>query len=92
MLSGCGTGDRSRIEAATAQTERDRATAERTFPGWPDRCSRPMPYVTPTAGESKRSIVGRNDLNVDAENRTKAFCSEFYREATAPLDLRGVRP
>lgn len=49
-----------------------------------------MPYVTPQLGESKRSIVGRNDLNVEAENRTKAFCSQFYSTATAPLSIPGV--
>lgn len=91
-ISGCGNADQARIDAAAAKTEQARSEATRTFPAWPERCLRPMPYVTPHVGESKRSIVGRNDLNVAGENRTKLFCSQFYSDATAPLSSKGARP
>lgn len=51
-----------------------------------------MDYITPRPGESKRSIVGRNDLNVEAENRSKSFCTQFYHDAAAPLANVGVQP
>lgn len=80
LAGGCVT-DQEKYSAAIVRQAV--AAAPTNLPDWPKQCSDDMPMVIPKDGEKFRFIQDRWEIVRDNENKTKAWCSQFYADAKA---------
>ncbi|WP_288199444.1 hypothetical protein [uncultured Pleomorphomonas sp.] len=83
ILSGCGSTDTARLDAAAAAT--GKAAAGVSLPEWPDRCRAHMERVMPKAGEKARWVQKRWEIVADQQDRRTDDCAAYYDDVRAGL-------
>jgi len=82
-LSGCGSTDTARLDAAATTT--GQAAAGVNLAEWPDRCRQHMERVIPKAGEKARWVQKRWQIVADQQDRRTDDCAAYYDDVRAGL-------